>query len=197
MNACAGRGFSTGLDRFEARKQAAAKLEALGLLIEREPYENTVGFSERGDVPIEPRLFRTMVPPSTRKSKEAKRAVEQWHHPFPPGPLREENLPALVGRHSGLVHQPASSWWGHRIPVWVPQGASTARASILPDPGAGPRLGRRTGGPGKLGAGRGRAGHLGLVLPLADGQARLARAQSRLGTDTQGRWMSGTRPRCW
>ena len=45
-----------GMDRFLARKVAAQKLEELGLLIEREPYENIVGFSERGDVPIEPRL---------------------------------------------------------------------------------------------------------------------------------------------
>jgi valyl-tRNA synthetase len=37
------------------------KLKELGLLVKEEPYENNVGFSERADVPIEPRLIRAMV----------------------------------------------------------------------------------------------------------------------------------------
>ena len=54
MNALAGEDFE-GLERFEARKKAA-KTEAMGLLVDREAYENKVGYSERGQVPIEPRL---------------------------------------------------------------------------------------------------------------------------------------------
>ncbi|MFN0066162.1 MAG: class I tRNA ligase family protein, partial [Limisphaerales bacterium] len=45
-----------GLDRFVARKKAAELLEAAGVLEKAEPYVNNVGFSERPDVPIEPRL---------------------------------------------------------------------------------------------------------------------------------------------
>ncbi len=45
-----------GLDRFVARKKAAELLEAAGALDKAEPYTNNVGFSERADVPIEPRL---------------------------------------------------------------------------------------------------------------------------------------------
>src|SRR5436190_11851479 len=45
-----------GLDRFEARKKAAELLQERGLLSKTEPYENNVGFSDRSDVPIEPRL---------------------------------------------------------------------------------------------------------------------------------------------
>src|ERR1700730_17494436 len=45
-----------GLDRFEARKRAAELLEGRGLLAKAEPYENNVGFSDRSEVPIEPRL---------------------------------------------------------------------------------------------------------------------------------------------
>src|SRR5262245_50507180 len=45
-----------GLERFEARKKAAELLEATGLLAKAEPYENNIGFSDRSDVPIEPRL---------------------------------------------------------------------------------------------------------------------------------------------
>ena len=45
-----------GLDRFKARKVAEEKLTELGALVEAKPYENNVGFSQRADVPIEPRL---------------------------------------------------------------------------------------------------------------------------------------------
>ncbi|MCW5560082.1 MAG: class I tRNA ligase family protein, partial [Verrucomicrobiae bacterium] len=45
-----------GLDRFAARKKSAEILEAAGALEKAEPYVNNVGFSERADVPIEPRL---------------------------------------------------------------------------------------------------------------------------------------------
>ena len=75
LNHLAGEEFD-GMERFQARKVAAQKLEEMGLLIEREPYENTVGFSERGDVPIEPRLSEQWFL-KYPKVEEAKRAVEQ------------------------------------------------------------------------------------------------------------------------
>jgi valyl-tRNA synthetase len=55
MTAAAGADL-VGLDRFAARKKAAEILEAAGTLAKAEPYENNVGFSQRADVPIEPRL---------------------------------------------------------------------------------------------------------------------------------------------
>src|SRR5438046_5253813 len=45
-----------GLERFEAREKAAELLKARGLLAKAEPYENNIGFSDRSDVPIEPRI---------------------------------------------------------------------------------------------------------------------------------------------
>src|SRR5438477_396173 len=55
MNAHAGADL-VGLDRFKARKVAAARLKELGSLEKEEPYQNNIGYSERADVPIEPRL---------------------------------------------------------------------------------------------------------------------------------------------
>jgi valyl-tRNA synthetase len=55
MNELAGKDLN-GLDRFKARKVAVEKLTELGTLEKEEPYTNNVGFSERADVPIEPRL---------------------------------------------------------------------------------------------------------------------------------------------
>ncbi|MDP1580675.1 MAG: class I tRNA ligase family protein, partial [Candidatus Didemnitutus sp.] len=45
-----------GMDRFAGRKRAAELLKERGALVKEEPYENNVGYSERADVPIEPRL---------------------------------------------------------------------------------------------------------------------------------------------
>nr|MDQ3083129.1 class I tRNA ligase family protein [Gemmatimonadota bacterium] len=45
-----------GMERFAARKRAGELLAEAGLLAKEEPHENTVGFSERAGVPIEPRL---------------------------------------------------------------------------------------------------------------------------------------------
>jgi valyl-tRNA synthetase len=55
MNDLAGESL-TGLDRFEAREVAAERLKELGAMVDEKPYENNVGFSQRADVPIEPRL---------------------------------------------------------------------------------------------------------------------------------------------
>ncbi len=55
MNDLAGADLR-GLDRFKARKIAVEKLAELDVLVEEKPYENNVGFSQRADVPIEPRL---------------------------------------------------------------------------------------------------------------------------------------------
>jgi len=55
MNALAGEALA-GLDRFEARKVATEQLREMGALVKEEPHQNNVGYSERAQVPIEPRL---------------------------------------------------------------------------------------------------------------------------------------------
>ena len=55
LNETAGFDYA-GIDRFAARKMISDKLRADGYLLEEESYQNNVGFSERADVPIEPRL---------------------------------------------------------------------------------------------------------------------------------------------
>ena len=45
-----------GQDRFEVRKQIVKDLDAKGYLIKTEDYQNKVGFSERTDAVIEPKL---------------------------------------------------------------------------------------------------------------------------------------------
>jgi valyl-tRNA synthetase len=70
MNALAGQDLN-GLDRFAARKIAVEKLKELASLEKEEPYTNNVGYSDRADVPIEPRLSEQwfLKYPSVEKSK--------------------------------------------------------------------------------------------------------------------------------
>jgi valyl-tRNA synthetase len=120
MNDLAGRDLA-GLDRFEARKRAAELLTELGALEKEEPYKNNVGYSERADVPIEPRLS------------------EQWFLKYPSVPAATEAVAggalkffpdrwAKVYDHwmTGIQDWCISRqlWWGHRIPVWYRDGES-------------------------------------------------------------------------
>ena len=114
LNHLAGDEFN-GMDRFQARKVAAQKLEEIGLLIEREPYENIVGFSERGDVPIEPRLSEQWFL-KYPKVEEAKRAVEKGIIRFHPDRWKKTYLHWLSGIQDWCISR--QLWWGHRIPVW-------------------------------------------------------------------------------
>jgi valyl-tRNA synthetase len=70
MNDAAGADLR-GLDRFKARKVALEKLTELGALEKEEPYTNNIGYSERADVPIEPRLSEQwfLKYPSVEKSR--------------------------------------------------------------------------------------------------------------------------------
>lgn len=122
MNALAGEDFA-GIERFEARKQAAAKLDSLGLMIEREPYDNVVGFSERGDVPIEPRLSEQWFL-KYPKVEAAKRAVEAGIIKFHPDRWKKTYLHWLNGIQDWCISR--QLWWGHRIPVWYKKGIARA-----------------------------------------------------------------------
>ena len=114
LNELAGPDFA-GMERFAAREAAAQKLEEMGLLVRVEDYENNVGYSERADVPVEPRLS------------------EQWFLRYPQVPAA---LDAVVSGKIRFVPERWAKiyehwmtniqdwcisrqlWWGHRIPVW-------------------------------------------------------------------------------
>jgi valyl-tRNA synthetase len=118
MNADAGP--LAGIERFKARALAEKLLEELGALVKTEPYENTVGYSERADVPIEPRLSEQWFI-RYPKIDEAKRAVTSGIIKFHPERWTKTYLHWLENIQDWCVSR--QLWWGHRIPVWYRKDA--------------------------------------------------------------------------
>ena len=103
MNPLAGRPLD-GLDRFKARKVAVELLTEMGVLEKEEPYTNNVGFSERADVPIEPRLSEQwfLKYPSVEK---AIACVEQEEDLVGRASSRAESSDAKAGSSVASPHQ--------------------------------------------------------------------------------------------
>jgi valyl-tRNA synthetase len=108
-----------GLDRLAGRKKAAELLKAGGALVKEEPYENNVGYSERADVPIEPRLTMQWWLRYPRV-EEAKAAVRDGHIRFYPERWSKVYLHWLENIQDWCISR--QLWWGHRIPVWYRRG---------------------------------------------------------------------------
>jgi len=108
-----------GLDRFAGRKKSAELLKESGALVKEEPYENNVGYSERADVPIEPRLTWQWWLKYPRV-EDAKAAVMEGHIKFYPERWSKVYLHWLENIQDWCISR--QLWWGHRIPVWYRKG---------------------------------------------------------------------------
>jgi valyl-tRNA synthetase len=104
-----------GLDRFEARKRAGELLQERGLLSKTEPYENNVGFSDRSDVPIEPRLSEQWFL-RYPKTKEALAVVKKHLIRFFPKHWEKVYAQWINNIQDWCISRQV--WWGHRIPAW-------------------------------------------------------------------------------
>ncbi|MEO5961455.1 MAG: valine--tRNA ligase [Opitutaceae bacterium] len=108
-----------GMDRFAGRKKAAELLKERGALVAEEAYANNVGYSERADVPIEPRLtwqWWLRYP----RVEEAKAVVRDGDIKFYPERWSKVYLHWLENIQDWCISR--QLWWGHRIPVWYRHG---------------------------------------------------------------------------
>ena len=104
-----------GLDRFVARQKAADLLSEQGLLAKEEAHENSVGFSQRSEVPIEPRLSEQWFL-RYPKTKEALAVVRDHLIRFFPQHWEKVYAQWLENIQDWCISR--QIWWGHRIPAW-------------------------------------------------------------------------------
>lgn len=115
MNKNAGK--YEGQDRFEARKNVIADLEAEGLLIKVEKMVHSVGHSERTGVVVEPRLS-TQWFVKMDELAEAALANQKTDNKINFAPERFEKTfeTWMETVHDWVISR--QLWWGHQIPAW-------------------------------------------------------------------------------
>lgn len=117
----------TGLDRFKAREAVIEALKEKNLLVSIKPYEHAVGYSERADVPIEPRLSEQWFV-RYPKVEEAKEVAEKSLVKFWPQRWIKTYLHWLDNIQDWCISR--QLWWGHRIPVWYHKTNGSIHVSV-------------------------------------------------------------------
>ncbi len=115
LNDKAGAEFA-GMDRFAAREKVVAELDKLGLLTKIEPIRHAVGFSERGDVPIETLISRQWFCNMKELAKPAIAAVREGKIKFYPERWAKTYFHWMENIQDWCISR--QIWWGHRIPAW-------------------------------------------------------------------------------
>ena len=122
-------GMYVGQDRFDVRKQIEKDWEAAGLLEKVEEYTNNVGFSERTNVPIEPKLSMQWFLKMTELAKPALEAVMNDDIKFYPAKYKNTYRYWMENIKDWCISR--QLWWGHRIPAYyLPQGGFVVAENI-------------------------------------------------------------------
>jgi len=110
-----------GLDRFDVRDQIVKDLETAGLLEKTEPYTNKVGFSERTDAVIEPKLSMQWFMKMEELAKPALKAVMEDDIKLYPPKFKNTYRHWMENVKDWCLSR--QLWWGHQIPAYfLPQG---------------------------------------------------------------------------
>lgn len=114
-------GMYVGLDRFDVRKQIAIDLEKAGLLEKVEEYDNKVGYSERTNVVIEPKLSMQWFLKMEGLARPALEAVMNDDIKFYPAKFKNTYRHWMENIKDWCISR--QLWWGHRIPAYfLPEG---------------------------------------------------------------------------
>ena len=114
-------GMYIGMDRFDVRKQIEKDLEAAGLLEKTEAYTNKVGYSERTNVVIEPKLSMQWFLKMEHFADMALPPVMNDDLKFYPAKYKNTYRHWMENIKDWCISR--QLWWGHRIPAYfLPEG---------------------------------------------------------------------------
>lgn len=105
-----------GLDRFDARKQIVADLDAQGALVKIEPHKLKVPRGDRTGAVIEPYLTDQWYVAVESLAKPAIEAVESGEIRFVPENWNKTYYQWMHNIQDWCISR--QLWWGHRIPAW-------------------------------------------------------------------------------
>ncbi len=105
-----------GQDRFKVRKAIAKELDELGYMVKIEDHINKVGYSERTDVPIEPKLSLQWFVNMKELAEPALKSVMEGEVKFHPDNLKNTYRHWMENVKDWCVSR--QLWWGHQIPAW-------------------------------------------------------------------------------
>lgn len=105
-----------GEDRFAVRKKIAVDLEEKGHLVKIEEIKNKVGYSERTDAVIEPKLSMQWFLKMDELSKPALENVMNDNIKLIPDKFKNTYKHWMENVHDWCISR--QLWWGHRIPAW-------------------------------------------------------------------------------
>ena len=105
-----------GIDRFEVRKLIEKELHDKGYLVKTEDYINKVGFSERTNAVIEPKLSLQWFLDMKELSKPALENVMNGNIQFHPEKFKNTYRHWMENVKDWCISR--QLWWGHRIPAW-------------------------------------------------------------------------------
>lgn len=110
-----------GMDRFDVRKQIVKDLAAAELMEKEEPYTNKVGYSERTNVVIEPKLSMQWFLKMEHLAEIALKPVMDDELKFYPPKYKNTYRHWMENIKDWNISR--QLWWGHQIPVWyLPEG---------------------------------------------------------------------------
>lgn len=118
-----------GMDRFDVREKIEKDLLAAGLMEKVEDYDNKVGYSERTDVPIEPKLSMQWFLKMTDLAKPALDAVMNDDIKLHPAKFKNTYRHWMENVKDWCISR--QLWWGHRIPAYfLPEGGYVVASTV-------------------------------------------------------------------